>query len=292
MNVLVELCRVRTADGLRLDGAFYPPRPAAADHPALLLIHGTGSNFYGSGILASVADQAVADEFPVLRVNTRGHDLIASIPGPQGPVRGGAAYERVADASLDITAWTDWLVARGVPRVVLIGHSLGGVKAIWSQVQSPHPAVCGVIGLNPPRFVHARFQADPRCDAFRRDFVTAQQLVQAGHGDTLLTVTQPLPIVITAAGYLEKYGPDDPLDYLPVLPHVSCPHLIILGNQLVETNPAFNGLPAALAKLAEEDPQLRLEFLDGADINFRNDPADSWRRIRRWLASARQGDKA
>lgn len=283
MNPLVELCRVSTADGLQLDGSFCAGQVPLANRPALLLIHGTGSNFYGSGILASLADQAAADGFSVLRINTRGHDLAASIASSQGPVRGGAAYEHVLDAQFDVTAWVDWLVARGCPRVVLIGHSLGGMKAIWSQGTAPHPAVCGVVGLNPPRFVHERFQSDPRCAAFRRDFAAAEQLVQEGRGETLLGVSQPLPIVITASGFLEKYGPDDPLDYLPVLSRVTCPRLIVLGNQLVEMNAAFADLPMELAEIGLPMLQLRVECVDGGDINFRNDPTEPWRRLREWL---------
>ncbi len=279
----IEFCRVQTGDGLQLDGAFSRPVGVSVDRPALLLIHGTGSNFYGSGVLASVAAQGAADGFPVLRINTRGHDLVASIPSAKGPVRGGAAYERVGDAPLDITAWIDWLAANGCSRVVLVGHSLGGVKALLSQETAPHSAVRGVVGLNPPRFVHATFQVDPRCEAFRRDFATAQELVMEGRGETLLTVTQPLPIVITAAGYLEKYGPTDPLDYLPVLSRVRCPRLIVLGGELVKVHSAFDGLPAALAEEAAQDSQLGVECIDGEDINFRNDPEEVWRRMRRWL---------
>ncbi|MFO0919712.1 MAG: hypothetical protein U0872_15550, partial [Planctomycetaceae bacterium] len=102
MSAHLELCRTETADGLQLDGAFARAGEASAGRPALLLIHGTGSNLYGSGILAAVAERAVAGGYPVLRVNTRGHDLVASISSSDGPIRGGAAYERFAGAQLDI----------------------------------------------------------------------------------------------------------------------------------------------------------------------------------------------
>jgi pimeloyl-ACP methyl ester carboxylesterase len=278
------LCRVTTADGLLLDGAFRsPPAPSARSDIGFLLIHGTGGNFYGSGILEHIARQAADDGFPVLRINTRGHDLAANIPGTKGSVRGGAAFEKIADAHLDVTAWIHFLVERGVRRVILVGHSLGGVKAFWSQAVSPHQAVSGIVGLSPPRFVHARFQADPRCDAFRRDFARAQQLVADGRGDELLTVSQPLPLIITAAGYLDKYGPSDPLDYVPILKNVGPPKLVLLGGETVRTNPAFAGLPEALASVA--DAALECEVLPDADINYRNDPAEPWRRIMHWQAT-------
>ena len=281
---MLRLCRVTTADGLHLDGAFQPPdSPSLRRNVALVLIHGTGGNFYSAGILATIAAQAVADGCDVLRINTRGHDLVATIPGNQSSVRGGAAYERVGDAHLDVTAWCDWLAEQGIEQAFVLGHSLGGVKALWSQALAAHPSVQGVIGVSPPRFVHRRFQGDPRCDAFRRDFVLATQHVAEGRAEFLMTVTQPLPLLITAGGYVDKYGPDDPLDYVPMLPQIRCPKLILVGSQSVETNPALESLPSDLEPLAANDPQLTFELIPGADLNYRNDPAEPWRRIRGWI---------
>lgn len=281
---MLTLCRVTTEDGLLLDGAFATPEDGVEDAlPALLLIHGTGSNFYGSGILTSLADQALADGHPVLRINTRGHDLMASIPRRNGSVKGGAAFEQVPECRHDITAWCDFLFSKDYRSIVLIGHSLGGVKAFWSQKLARHAAVTGIVGLSPPRFVHRKFQTDERCAAFRQDFLTAQQLVTEGKPQTLLSVTQPLPMVITAQGFLDKYGPDDPLDYLPILSELAVPKLIVLGGDSVENNPAFGGLPDDLAALCAVDDQLSVELISGADINYRNDPSEPWRRIREWL---------
>ncbi len=280
---MLELCRVTTEDGMQLDGVFQQSEPGEARRKtALLLIHGTGGNFYGTGILSRIADEAVQHGYPVLRINTRGHDLAALLPGPHGPVRGGAAFEHVAEAPFDIAAWADWLSLRGCQRVVLVGHSLGGVKALRSQALAPHPAVIGVIGLNPPRFSHRQFQADPRCTPFRRDYAEAERLVAEGQTERLLHVTQPLPMVITAAGYLEKYGPGDPLDYVPLLPRIGCPQLILLGGHCVETNPAFDGLSETLT--AVRNSSLTCELVAGADVNYRNDPSEPWRRMAPWLS--------
>ncbi len=278
---MLTLCRVTTEDGLQLDGAFASSSQKHA--PALLLIHGTGSNFYGSGILSSLADHAHADGHPVLRINTRGHDLMASIPGPTGSIKGGAAFEQVLDCHRDLTAWCDFLVSQGCRSIVLIGHSLGGVKAFWSQKLAPHSNVAGIVGVSPPRFCHRKFQADERCEPFRRDFAAALRHIAEGCPETPMTVTQPLPLVITARGFFEKYGPDDPLDYLPILSELDLPKLIVLGGDSVEHNPAFGGLPDDLAPLVADNPLLSAELISGADINYRHDPAEPWRRIREWL---------
>src|SRR5260221_8672647 len=109
-----EMVRVETPDQLFLDGALYRPRQSgnlAVD--AFLLLHGTGSNFYAPGVLETFTGQALAEGTAVLRVNTRGHDGICSIPARSGSVKGGATYERVSDCSLDVGAWVNWLERPG-----------------------------------------------------------------------------------------------------------------------------------------------------------------------------------
>ena len=60
------LCRVTTPDGLQLDGSLQRPTPQTSPRNcALLLIHGTGGNFYSGGVLATLADHAVAGGFAV-----------------------------------------------------------------------------------------------------------------------------------------------------------------------------------------------------------------------------------
>ncbi|HEV3022638.1 MAG TPA: hypothetical protein VGX76_09220 [Pirellulales bacterium] len=52
-----ELVHVTTSDGLRLDGALHAPehgQSSALGVDAFLLLHGTGSNFYGSALFAAV----------------------------------------------------------------------------------------------------------------------------------------------------------------------------------------------------------------------------------------------
>src|SRR5262249_21592298 len=153
----LELVRIETTDGLVLDGALRRPRKTGQlPVDAFLLIHGTGSNFYAPGVLETFADQAVAEGTAVLRVNTRGHDGMCSIPAQSGSLKGGATCERISDCPLDVDAWANWLEVQGLARVILVGHSMGGVKAIYAQAHAPHLAVQGIIGISPPRFAHKR----------------------------------------------------------------------------------------------------------------------------------------
>jgi alpha-beta hydrolase superfamily lysophospholipase len=265
-----ELCRITTADGYFLDGILRRPnRPRSnLGVDAFLLIHGTGSNFLAPGVLAVFAEQAIQAGVAVLRINTRGHDGMARIAGIRGSIDGGAAFETVSDCREDVGACLINLLARGFSRIGLVGHSMGGVKAIYAMAHDRHPTVACVIGISPPRFCYANFLKHARADVFRADFRRAQAMVAADQGDELLYVKQPLPMWLTAAGYLAKYGPDDEYDVVRHLPQLTVPTLILVGTESVRTSPAFDGLPQEIERLAAEHKHLSLRVVEGADTNY------------------------
>lgn len=266
---MTELCRVTTEDGLRLDGALQEPSSAAGDWPvdAFLLVHGTTGNFYQPGVLETFSKQALDAGVVTLRINTRGHDEMSSIPGSPKSRRGGAAFESVAESRYDLRAWIDFLVSRGRSRIALVGHSMGGVKSLrFMQTAGGHPAVQAVVGIAPPRFCHEHWINHPRADAFRESFQTAKQLIDAGDEKQLMKVTQPIPLHITAGNFYDKYGPDDTLDYVPHLREVDRDTFIIVGTGSTAGSPAFHTLPEEFAKI--DNPHFRYEIVEGANTPF------------------------
>lgn len=276
------LCRVTTADGLYLDGSLGGASPTETD-TAFLLVHGTLSNFYAPGALERLAASADAGGFASLRVNTRGHDGMCSIAGTNGTVRGGATNETVGDCTLDLAAWIEFLIARGYSRVVLTGHSMGGVKAVFSQAFAGHAAVAGIVCLSPPRFSHEHWINHPNADPFRATFDQAVQLVLERRNDELLACRQPLPFVVTANAFVEKYGPDDRYDIVTLLPQVSCPVLITVGSSTINASPAFDSLPNEIQALTDQQRDVRLEIISGEDMSYSRDPDGLFELIRGWL---------
>src|SRR5436309_506765 len=131
----VELVQVRTADGVRLDGALSTPKHVDSERTlpvdAILAVHGTGSNFYSGALLEGLLPKFLADGLAVLRVNTRGHDVVSMAATLQGARRVGSSLEKVDDCNHDLVAWTEFLVARGYSSIGLVGHSLGAIKAVY-----------------------------------------------------------------------------------------------------------------------------------------------------------------
>ena len=283
----VELIRAKTADGVLLDGSLQRPEgvDSTSQNTAWLLVHGTGSNFYSSGVLHAFAEQLVRIGHSVARINTRGHDIISALPSGRLPLSGGAAFESIADCVHDLRAWVDELVRRDYQRVVLVGHSMGGVKAIYSQAHDPHPNVVAVVGVSLPRLCHAEWQTSPKAAAFRDHFHQATDLVESGRGGELMLVQQPLPLWLTAAGFLAKYGPRDKYDFVPLLPLLNCPTLLIVGTASVESSPAFGSVPDAVRQLQTSHRHLHLELVPGANTGYSGHLDAPARLASEWFAS-------
>jgi dienelactone hydrolase len=284
--VIVDLVQTTTRDGLRLDGTFQAASSAPAlALDALCLVHGTGGNFYGSALFDALAERMQALGVGILRVNTRGHDGISTAQTARGGRRQGAAYELLDECRHDLAAWLDWLRGRAGPRVGLLGHSSGAVKALYATAHESQLAPACVVAVSPPRLSYSAFCASPNGPAFLETYAEAERLIRAGTPGALMEVKLPLPYVITAAGYVEKYGPDERYNYLRFVGGLPCPVLVTLGSVEVADNMAFAGAPEELARLAGRYPRLRAEVIAGADHFYTGqretlaDGVEAWLRV-------------
>ncbi|MCI0457189.1 MAG: alpha/beta fold hydrolase [Gemmataceae bacterium] len=266
--MLVDLVQTTTRDGLRLDGALQPPAENAA--PALAvdafcLVHGTGGSFYSSTLLEGFAERLLKLGCWVLRANTRGHDLVSTATTARGGRRQGAAYEVLDECRHDLAAWVDFLRQRAGPRVGLLGHSSGALKCLYAPAQEPALDLSCVVAVSPPRLSYSWFCSGAKAAEFLDTCARAERLVESGQPAALLDVTFPLPFLVTAAGYLEKYGPDERYNYLRFAGGLGCPVLWTFGAAEVEGNVAFQGAPEAVRELATRQPGSAVEVVAGAD---------------------------
>ncbi len=284
--MIVDLVQTTTCDGVRLDGMLQvPPAGRATQLPAdaFLFIHGTGGSFYSSTLFDSFGERLLDRGSAVLRVNTRGHDGISTAATARGGQRLGAAYELVDDCRYDLAAWTDWLGTRGFSRIGLVGHSLGAVKSMYWLAVEPHAAVVCLVALSPPRLSYSHFAASDRGPEFLAACAVAEQHVRAGQPLALMEVTLPLPFVIAAGGYLEKYGPDERYNFLKFASRLPVPTLFTYGSVELETNMAFRGVPELLAPIVAAHGRMQVEVIAGADHFYSGVRAEAVSRVEAWL---------
>lgn len=283
-----EIVEVTTRDGIRLHGALHSPAGPVEESVALdatLVLHGAGGNFYSSTLFAGLLPTWARLGLAVLVVNTRGHDSVSTAATNSGPRMLGAAFEIVDECRHDLAAWIDWLSSRGYRRVCVAGHSLGAVKAIYSLAHETLAEVRAVVAISPPRLSYGRFAAGSEAEQFLSEFAEAERHVAAGNGDKLMSVRFPIPYLVTAAGYIDKYGRDERYNLLKHVPQVSRSMLFTFGTIELRRGSAFQGLPEDLQALAERGAELKVAVVAGADHFYTAARSELAGQIASWLRS-------
>jgi pimeloyl-ACP methyl ester carboxylesterase len=283
----VELVRVVTADGVRLEGSLrLPESPETGRLPVDIVIfhHGVGGNFYNQSFFEPMSDAFLQLGCAVLRANNRGHDL--AFNSPVG--RLGAAFETVDDCRQDWAAWTDLADARGFRKIGLWGQSLGAVKTIYALALQPDPRIARAITTSPPRFSYSAYKAREDGASFLAYYDRAQQLVDAGDPDSLFAADLPTSLIATARTYVDKYGPPERYDILKYLPNVKTPLLVTIGGEEgiypdQADRFAFGGLAEKVAALASDLPNVTFELIPGADHAYTNRTDQLWATVQHWL---------
>ena len=102
-----------------------------------------------------------------------------------------------------------------------------------------------------------------------------------------MDVLQPVPLVVTAEVFIDKYGPDERYDVLSYLPKVQVPLLVMIGTEEAQTMIAFEGMPLLVEQLATTQANLTFASIPGADHAYTHQRAEVWNVVRQWLERKR-----
>jgi len=289
----LELVKVRTADGVRLDGSWLKPAsPGKSQFPVdvMILHHGVAGNFYSASPFEDWAPWLADSGCAAIRVNNRGHDPVsqASLNGER--VKLGAAYETIDSSRADWEAWIDFAQKLGYERIGIWGHSLGAVKSIYhASVEDDYRVQC-VIAASPPRFSYTHYAGTNQWGDVKdvgKLFVEtcnlAQSHIDAGHPEQLIQVEYPVPLLVSAGTYIDKYGPEEKYDILKHIASVSMPLLSYIGTTEPLGEFPFLGLPEEMQKLSQECGHFTFEYVDGANHFYSEHRKEVWELTSRWL---------
>ncbi len=287
----VDLVKVQTKDGLRLDGFLRSPAGSSASQLSvdiLIMLHGVGGNFYGPGLFEEMADYAIDAGCAVLRVNNRGHDPVSR--GPMDGQRFGAAYEMVDDCMHDWDAWISFAQDAGYRNIGLWGHSLGAVKSIYYMATEKDSRIKSMVASSPPRFSYNTYQGMDDWGKYVEQLEEAQKHISNGHPDALMEVRYPSANLLTAGVFMDKYGPGEKYDVIRLLPNVKVPTLVTLGSlEGVERGQSnslmgFAGLGSELEKLSGELDQMAYASVLNGDHFYTGQREPAWKIVQGFLA--------
>lgn len=101
-----------------------------------------------------------------------------------------------------------------------------------------------------------------------------------------MAVQFPLPYLVSAAGYLDKYGPEERYNLLNFVDRVACPMLFTFGTIELRRGSAFEGLPEELPARVRNAHQLKVAIVSGADHFYSSGLGELAGQIEGWLRSS------
>jgi acetyl esterase/lipase len=204
-GVVVALARIRTRDGVWLDGLAAEPRRRG--RAALIWVHGLGSVFSsGQPLTRALSTRLNAAGVAYFKFNTRGHDVVAG----RGRHLAGAAFERFEHSVRDIRAMVTFARQRGYRRIVVAGHSTGANKVLHYAARGRDRRIGGIVLLGPV--------SDVAAEAKRLGWRELRRRVAAA---ARIAARDPLGLVPRAWGYwsarryISLYRPGETEDVFP-----------------------------------------------------------------------------
>lgn len=138
----VLLTKIKTSDGITLDGIYVKPKRKG--DTALIWLHGLTSRFYsGQPLIKELSEKCSRNGVGYFKFNTRGHDIIVRGQGKHKLL--GTLFEKFEDCIKDIDATIRLAKQLGYKNIILAGHSTGANKALYYFYKRRTKSVKGLI---------------------------------------------------------------------------------------------------------------------------------------------------
>jgi len=236
-RVNIELVDTRMANGRHLPGVLYTPEGGADfSKPAFLLQHGWTGNILHS-----------SNHWLGWRLAQAGYTALA----PQTRVSGPPGAQRIAlaDVAADLGQWVDAMDARGFDRLILEGHSMGGLWLSNYMSLTDDERVVGMVYLAPTRDVPEYLRSGLGDERYEAAYARMAAAVERGDGEVDFNFqkfrvpnvdpeTGPVSAtLLLAKQFMEYHGPDSRAVHTARVAEFSRPSLSIAGrNDLLMTD--------------------------------------------------------
>jgi alpha-beta hydrolase superfamily lysophospholipase len=200
-----EFIRYKTEDQEILQALFWFPEEVTKT--AVIYVPSATGGFSGQHDLSPIASEITSRGFAFMATNVR------TVGNPSG-----WTFARFEDCVQDVEAAVRYAKSRQFEDLVLVGHSLGGPRAMYYWVQTREPSIRALVfmGSITSSYEEAQYRwPKNRRDEFDEFLQRARDLVREGKGQEVLThqdhfreprATVPPNLTLSAYTFLNLFG--------------------------------------------------------------------------------------
>ena len=281
--MIVDLLTLTSNDGMSLDGAFFEPAEGVSPRgpvDAMLLIHGSGGNFYRTATKA-MAEDLRNRGYACLAINTKGHDTVWS---PQGSGEYyGNALEILENSRHDLRAGIDYLWGKGYRSIGLLGHSMGAVKVGYYAATEDDDRIVTVIPISPVRLSYSYYMESEDAEEFQDIIQRADRMEAEDRAQELMEVRFPIAQMFSAASYLDKHGPAERYNLVDLAARIKV-SMLVMGGEL-ETHTRLRDCPQDMVTAAVNSSRAEYVIIPGGNHSLLNSMDRASATVLDWLGS-------
>jgi pimeloyl-ACP methyl ester carboxylesterase len=277
-NIKSEFVKLKTGDGITLDGALWTPASGEAQ-VGIVIAPGAGAEFYNDW-LVWLGEHFAQSGYMALSMNRRDHAQEQW-------------YHNFEPSAMDHKYMVDLLAARGAQAVILVGHSYGTVTAPYYVMVSDDPRVKAIILLGPHGYKRDGLTRSFGSQAeYDQVVAQAKQMVAAGRGNDTFLLPPILPggppRPSSYETFLNRGGPTTKAVPVEIISKVEDRPILAIRDP---ADPFRATIPPAQQQLQEASkhleyvllPDIRNGKIDTAAHQFRGREEEILRIILAWL---------
>ncbi|MBI2051592.1 DUF1749 domain-containing protein [Candidatus Roizmanbacteria bacterium] len=272
---MFELVRTKTKDDLYLHGLFLK---GDKNKPAIIHTHGFQGDFFTQEFVRAIAKKLHENNTAFMTVQNRGESIESEIytTHPNKVHRGGANFELLEEAYIDIDAWIKFLQEKGYKDIILQGHSLGTVKSVRYLFEGTHvDKVKKLILLAPFDIIQLAETATK--GKWRGYLKVAEQKVKEGKGEETIP-KEFLDAPMSYQTYVSHHKPSD-LTFMykfhdksyefPVLKKIQLPTRVIVGTKDIYFYPSNPDHPEEAIEIMKKNiKDFSCKLIENADHGY------------------------
>jgi len=292
-----EFVEVKTKDGLRLPGLFYP---AKNKKTAAIYLHGNGSSsiFYRDDRNKPMTEALNKKGVSILYFNNRGAHYVKTLYLGKGKdmkrKRYGMAYEKIKECVADIEGAIAFLKDRGYEKFYLIGSSTGANKICVYDHYRPKNPIDKYILLSGGDDTGGYYDALGKTKFYKLLAIAKQKIGEKKGNDI---IPELLPDIFAYAGFYDIANPDGDYNVFPFFEVINKvklsskplfryfrslkkPSIVIYGEK---DEFAWGDVPGVVDILKSYQPKLDYRIIKNADHGFNGFESELAEKIVSWL---------